>query len=164
MRKQISHFSLIILFWFVNLLLAVTSVYLVAWIYGVIMIFYNSADMKPLLAIGTTLVSSFTLIATVSAIIALYVFRKFIRNIKYGKTFTDENSRLLKSFWIGLIVVCTLTFLQKLAFYHFFVSLGEAGPTWSFNIWLLILALLVGIFLHIFSIGKNLQTENDLTI
>lgn len=165
MRKQISHLGLIILFWFVNILLAVTSVYLFAWIYGVIMMIFNSADIKPPLGIGTTLVSSFTIFAALSAVIVLYLFRKFIQNIKHGKTFTDENIRLLNKFCAGLIVVCVLTFLQKLAYYHFVaVPLGTQHPTWSFNIWLLILALVIWTFSYTFSIGKNLQKETDLTI
>lgn len=165
MRKQISHFSLTILFWFVNILLAITTSTFLYLIFSAIRSFYHATDLKPILNVGSTVVSSFAIFTVLSDVIVLWVFRKFIRNIKNGQTFTEENIGLLNKFCTGLIVVCALSFIQKLAYYHFFAApSGTNYPTWSFNIWLLILALVIWTFSYTFSIGKNLQKETDLTI
>jgi len=127
--------------------------------------FYNAEDLKHYFRLRPVLMYSLALIAFIITIIVLWIFRKFIRNIKNGETFTEKNSSLLKMFSLGLIAVCLLTFLQKLSYYYYAVIPHGAKETnWSFNVWMLVLALIMWSFTHIFSVGQNLQKEKDLTI
>ena len=166
MRKKISSLSLIALFWLTNILIVIllfNVLYLLWWHFTNQN--YVPNDIYEASKNARQFVFWFAVFTLPFAISTLMIFRKFIRNLKNGQTFTEDNIRLLRRFCVGLVVVCVLTFLQKLSYYHFIaIPYGATDPTWQFNIWLLILALIISSMTYIFSVGQNLQKEKDLTI
>lgn len=164
MRKQISSLSSILLFWLTNILIVFLLFIMFEMVrYGLVK-YHNK--LNDIYDTSVKFVFWFEFSILPVAIGTLVIFRKFIRNIKNGQTFTEINIKLLKKFCLGLMVVCLLTFFQKISRYYF-VTIpfgGKEGPSWQFNIWLLILALVVSSMTYIFSIGQNLQKEKDLTI
>ena len=104
-----------------------------------------------------------------SACFGLGVFRKFIKNVRDGNTFTPSNIKLLKilaysifAFWIFMIIY------DRLFYYYIGQSLDFENIRISsdFNNYsgVLFFALFIWALAHIFLTGLKLQDDNDLTI
>ncbi len=94
----------------------------------------------------------------------LWTFRKFIKNVKAGNTFTIQNIFLLKriayvlvGYWFVVFVSVQLAnyyFTEHLEMYNSFLSTEHL--LWE--------ALFMWVIAHIFITGLKLQQEKDLTI
>lgn len=112
----------------------------------------------------------FALIMVVTiAIYLTWVFRKFIKNVKNGLTFTNENIGLLKKLAYGIATLWLFTIIYNRVFYYSivnrlefeYVSISNDLPNYS---GILLLALFIWVLAHIFMSGIKLQEEQDLTI
>ena len=102
----------------------------------------------------------------------LWIFRKFIKNVKQGEIFSIHNISLLKKIsyvYVGLWLVRTV-FAQFI--YSYFidhiqldnVKILSGGFFYNLNLDLLWNALIIWVLAHIFITGLKLQREKDLTI
>ncbi len=108
-------------------------------------------------------------------IISLYliwIFRKFVKNVKSGETFSIKNISLLKR--ISYVLVGSwfvkIIYVQYLYFYitgHIKldqVKILSSGFLYNLNLDLLWQALIIWVLAHIFITGLKLQQEKELTI
>ena len=96
-------------------------------------------------------------------------FRKFIKNVKGGKTFTLSNIDLLKRISYTFLVFWLFTIIYMRIVYYYIakrlefesVHITNDIPNYS---GILFAALFIWVLAHIFSTGLKLQQEKDLTI
>ena len=115
--------------------------------------------------------SLFLLISLGVTFYLIYLFRKFIINVKNNNVFVSENSSIFKKLGIGIFVLWGIKILSS-----FVVSLlvtsnvkFESADVSSkfvinFDFTLIIFSLFLIVLSHIFSQGIRLQEEKDLTI
>lgn len=99
----------------------------------------------------------------------LWIFRKFIKNVKEGQTFNIKNISLLKRlasglawFWLYTIISMQLTYqliAKNINFEN--ITITKDLNNYSVILWI---ALLLWVLAHIFIKGLELQQEKDLTI
>jgi len=102
----------------------------------------------------------------------VWVFRKFIKNVKKGETFSIKNISLLKR--ISYVLVCSWlvkTIYSQFAYFfikgHFSLAhIQIMSNSFFFNLHtdLLWEALFIWVLAHIFITGLKLKQEKDLTI
>jgi len=102
----------------------------------------------------------------------IWVFRKFVKNVKNGETFSIKNISLLKRIayvLVGSWFVNTI-YAQFLYFYitdhvkFTQIHILNSGFLYNLNIDLLWQALIIWVLAHIFITGLKLKQEKDLTI
>ncbi len=102
----------------------------------------------------------------------IWVFRKFVKNVKNGETFSIKNISLLKRIayvLVGSWFVNTI-YAQFLYFYitdhvkFTQIHILSSGFLYNLNIDLLWQALIIWVLAHIFITGLKLKQEKDLTI
>jgi len=117
----------------------------------------------------TKVIFGFTLLALVFSAYLLSIFRKFILNVKKGKTFSINNILLLKTLAYGLSFLWLIMQLYTIIVNYFVVSELEYDKI-DFKYQLinypgiLILALFIWVIAHVFITGLKMQEEQDLTI
>ncbi len=99
----------------------------------------------------------------------MFIFRKFIINVKKGKVFKIENIELLKNMawailglWVFIIVYMRLLYhfiARNLEFNH--IEFTNEFPNFA---GLLLLALFLWVLSHVFVQGVNMKEEQELTI
>lgn len=108
-------------------------------------------------------------IVTSSVCFGLGVFRKFVKNVRDGMTFSKVNINLMKIlaytisvFWLFMIVY------DRLFYYSFVESIDiknvHISEEFSNYPGVLLIALFLWVLAHIFIKGLELQDDNDLTI
>ncbi|MCK5857190.1 MAG: DUF2975 domain-containing protein [Bacteroidales bacterium] len=109
------------------------------------------------------------LIVTSFAIYLLWVFRKFIMNVKNGLTFNIENISLLKKLSYGLLGFWLFSIIYMQFLYYYIAKNIEMANirishdfTDQSNV--LLFALFIWVLAHIFITGLKLQEEQDLTV
>ena len=99
----------------------------------------------------------------------VWVFKKFITNVKNGSTFNIENIKILKKLAYGLVTLWVFTIIYMKIFYYYigtrveFENIRISSDTNNYG-GLLIVALMIWVLAHIFIKGLELQEEKDLTI
>ena len=102
----------------------------------------------------------------------IWIFRKFVKNVKNGETFSIKNILLLKRIayvLVGSWFVNTI-YAQFLYFYitghvkFTQIHILSTGFLYNLNIDLLWQALIIWVLAHIFITGLKLKQEKDLTI
>ena len=109
------------------------------------------------------------LIVTSFAIYILWVFRKFIMNVKNGLTFSVENISLLKKLSYGLLGFWLFSVLyMQLLYYYIAKNIEMANIRISHDFTdqssILLFALFIWVLAHIFITGLKLQEEQNLTV
>lgn len=99
----------------------------------------------------------------------LWVFRKFIVNVKSGLVFTTENINYLKKLAYTIAGFWLFTIVYARIFYYYIaknVSFENAVVSSEIpnKIGILFIALFIWVLAHIFETGLKLQEENELTI
>ena len=109
------------------------------------------------------------LIVTSFIIYLLWIFRKFIKNVKDGLTFNIENIGLLKNLSYGLVGLWLFSVIYMQLLYHYIAKNIEMAHVHISNDFtnqssVLFLALFIWVLAHIFITGLKLQDEQDLTV
>lgn len=113
-------------------------------------------------------IAPFRLILLLAEGYLIWIFRKFMKNVKDGKTFDLKNISLLKRLAYGLALLWFYYSMSMTVAYHLiakhikFDSLNITDD--SIGSTLLIFALVIWVLAHIFMKGIELQEEKDLTI
>jgi len=173
MQKQISPLLLTVVYWFILVLIALdldNCIYLVKdHLIPEMMLpndFFPEVPMSrfimlKFLGLGMDLFIAFT----------LFVFSRFILNVKRGSVFTADNIRYLKRFSVMLMTCALLLVLfRELNYWLIEIPLHgenlthENRSTYVIAVVFLIFSLLIWIFANTYKVGLNLQQEKDLTI
>ena len=99
----------------------------------------------------------------------LFIFRRFLKNVKEGNTFTVDNIKILKHIAYGLAGMWLFTLIYLRLFYYFVATNVSFEHIKVSNEFIDIDSVLIGaifiwILAHIFETGLKLQQEKDLTI
>ncbi len=94
----------------------------------------------------------------------LWIFNKFIHNVKEGNTFTVQNIFLLKRISYVLVGYWCVVFVSVQFANYYFTNHLETYKIFLSTEHLLWDALFIWIIAHIFISGLKLQQEKDLTI
>ena len=102
------------------------------------------------------------------SIAPLIIFRRLIKNVRGGSTFSEINMQYLKKLAYILGALCLVQVIQYFIEIHW---MGIHDDKMLYNIfslhlfgWKLIVAVFTWSLAHIFSVGLSLQQEKDLTI
>ncbi len=109
------------------------------------------------------------LIVTSFIIYLLWIFRKFILNVKNGLTFNIENISLLKKLSYGIVGFWLFSVVYMQLLYHYIaknIDMANVRISSDFTnqSGILLLALFIWVLAHIFITGLRLQDEQDLTV
>ena len=109
------------------------------------------------------------MVLIISLIFIFYFLRKFIKNVKAGKPFDEDNPKYLKN--IGLIIACMGPFYGFSNYiygkiYVSFFSIPDAViiPEKDMHIDLLFTGLIIVIIARILEYGVSLKKDQELTI
>jgi len=99
----------------------------------------------------------------------MWTFRKFIVNVKNGRTFNIANIKLLKRLAYIMTGLWFYTVLYNYSFYYYiatklefeYISISKETQDHGS---ILVIALFIWVLAHIFISGLKLQEEQDLTI
>lgn len=99
----------------------------------------------------------------------IWIFRKFIKNVKNGDVFSIENIFILKKLAYGLVAFWLFTTIYMRISYYYIaghlefenVQITNDIPNYS---GILFVALFIWVIAHIFITGLKLQQERELTI
>jgi len=93
-----------------------------------------------------------------------WIFRRFIKNVKKGETFTVKNISLLKRISYVLAGYWLVAFVSSLLASYYITGHIEIQNSFLFNEHMLWEALFIWVLAHIFITGLKLKQEKDLTI
>lgn len=99
----------------------------------------------------------------------VHQFYAFIKNVKNGQVFAENNFRYLKKIGYGLMVLWFILVVYMQIFYHTMVSkfIFENLEITSTERWfegILVAGILTLVVSHILSKGHEIEAENELTI
>jgi hypothetical protein len=125
---------------------------------------FNNAPNKMIIFI---ILYSYPMIGTV--VFILFVFKRFLTNVKKGLIFDIRNIKLLKIISYGLLAYWVLSLISYQIGYFYvedIIKIPGVELTNSFDISLpvLFVAAFIWVLSHVFIAGIKLQEENELTI
>lgn len=114
----------------------------------------------------------FGLVIFIIALIPLFLIRKFIKNVQRNEIFSVDNVTLLKKVVFFLILFGLIVLIHKyLSYYLAPQDLKITIPadillttSMVFTSLVLYFSLFISSIVYVFSVGVNLQHDNDLTI
>jgi hypothetical protein len=113
-------------------------------------------------------IAPFRLLLILAVGYLFWIFRKFLKNVKDGKTFEIKNISLLKQLAFGLALLWFYNYMAMAIAYHLIakhIEFENIIITDDFDgSPMLTVALMIWVLAHIFIKGVKLQEEKDLTI
>jgi hypothetical protein len=99
----------------------------------------------------------------------MYLFRKFIVNVKKNRVFDQENMEYLRSMAYGLFGLWLYIVIYSRVVHHFFLGALTIEDVEVLNEYrnyagVLFLALFMWVLSHVFMVGARMREEQELTI
>ncbi len=173
MRIKNIHISLYVIYWLITALMCfMTFLLFKTVVNSTIPLFYANVRLPDGVSWWSMLfIGIFALLLGSFCLIPLYVFWKFIRNLKKGFTFTMMNVVLLKKLALYLFVFGGCKILYEYLFYQLIADpygweISDSARLYFnfFTTIVLFFALFSWALAYVFSIGSGLKRDNDLTV